>query len=214
MNVYNCSSEFATELPASVPTFTNELVVYKTNLTNLCQVVPYISSLSFLDVRRNNISKICKSFAQNLGYNLVENKNRSSQLRRVMLSENPFSCNCDIIWMIKWLSNFTTEERHVIADYRNIKCSGGLMNGKHIYLLNPIDMGCFPSKWTFQQKIGVGLGAGLAILMIIGLTFLVIKRSRDIRFFLFYYCKCFHVPGDERNEPLQNMSNDAYLCYR
>ena len=80
------------------------------------------------------------------------------------------------------------------------------MKGRQIYLLNPVDMGCFPSEWTLQQKVGVGFGAGLALLMIIGLTFLVIKRSRDIRFFLFYYCKCFDVPGDERHEPLQNMS--------
>ena len=112
------------------------------------------------------------------------------------------------------LSNFTIEGRQAIADYKNVRCSRGLMKGKQIYLLNPIDMWCFPSKWTLQQKIGVGLGAGRAILMIIGLTVLVIKRSRDIRFFLFYYCKCFNVPGDERNEPLQNMSHDAYLCYR
>ena len=188
--------------------------MYKTNLTNLCQVVSYISSVSYLDMRRNNISKICKSFAQSLGYNLLENKNRSSQVQQVRLSENPYSCNCDMIWMIKMLSNFTIQGRQVIADYRNVRCSRGLMKGQEIYLLNPIDMGCFPSEWTRQQKIGVGLGAGLAILMIIGLTVLVIKRSRDIRFFLFYYCKCFNVPGDERSESLQNMSCDAYLCYR
>ena len=113
-------------------------------------------------------------------------KNRSIHLQEIMLSENPFSCNCEMIWMIKWLNNFTMDGSHIIADYRDIRCSTRLMKGKQIYLLNPIDMGCFPSKWTIQQKVGVGIGAGLAGLVIVGLTILAIKRSRDIRFFLFY----------------------------
>ena len=130
------------------------------------------------------------------------------------LSENPFYFDCKMIWMIEWLSNFTIQGKHGIADYKDIRCNNGKMKGKQIYLLNPVDMGCYPSELTIQEKVGVSIGSVLAALLVIGLLILVIRRSRDIKFFVFYYCKCFGLPGDSKHENLQKICFDDYLCYR
>ena len=121
-------------------------------------------------------------------------------------------------WMVGWLNNFTTTSGdHVIVDYKDIFCHSGLSIGEPIYKLDEVSMGCFPKELTVLQKVGIGVGTGVAGLMIIILSVLVIKRSRDIKFFLYYYCKwctCFGVSKDDRNENLKNMEYDAFLHYR
>ena len=124
-------------------------------------------------------------------------------LQQIWLAGNPFHCDCSMTWMIGWLNNFTTSTKeHAIRDYRKLKCRSGRMKGSQIYLLNKVDLGCFPNIWTTWQKVGVGIGSGFAAIIIITLSILVIKRSRDIKFFFYYYCKwciCFGVPGDDKN---------------
>ena len=90
------------------------------------------------------------------------------------------------------------------------------MAGHPIHQFDKVEMGCFPPELTLWQKISIGLLAGVAFIIIAGLAHLVIKRSRDIKFFLYYYCKwCtyFGVPKDNKNEKLDNMEYDAYLSF-
>ena len=75
----------------------------------------------------------------------------------------------------------------------------------------------FSGRLTTGQKIGIGIGTGIGILTIVWLTFMVLKRSRDIMFFIYYYCKwctCFGIPRDDPQEMIDNMLYDAFLCYR
>ena len=120
-------------------------------------------------------------------------------------------------WVIDWLNNFTTSSgEHVIAGYENIKCHSGMMVGVPIAQLDKVNMGCFPSKLTLRQKIAIGIAAIVAGIIIITLTALVIKRSRDVKFFFYYYfkwCTCFG-PKDDKNENLDNIEYDAFLSYR
>ena len=193
------------------------LAVRNGNLTKLCRTFAYFKTLKGMGLRNNNITRICKSFAETLEQGYLE-INKKSKLEMIWLSENPFHCDCSMTWMIGWLNNFTTpDKQHIIRDYQQIRCHTGLMKEKPIFVLNAVDMGCFPSKWTIWQKVGVGLGAGVAGLVILGLTALVIKRSRDIQFFFYYYfkwCTCFGVPRDDKKEKVQDLLHDAYLSYR
>ena len=138
-----------------------------------------------------------------------------SSIKKLKLGDNPFHCNCDMTWMIGWLNINRTKD--IVDDYTKIICDNGKFRGMPVYLLNLVDMGCFPSKWTNLQKIGVGIGAGISLLIIVSLAVLVLKKSREIRFFLYYYCKwciCFGVPRDNKNEKFDKMEYDAYLSYR
>ena len=183
----------------------------------MCGSFSYLKIFSYLDLRNNNISSIHRKFAEELKDN-TNTVRKLKHLQEIWLSGNPYHCDCDMTWMIGWLNNFTTPlGEHVIADYKHLKCRTGMMIGKHIYQLDKVEMGCFPPKLTLWQKIAIGLLSGVAIVIIAGLTYLVIKRSRDVKFFLYYYCKwctCFGVPRDDKHEKMENMEYDAYLSYR
>ena len=138
-----------------------------------------------------------------------------SSIKKLKLGDNPFRCNCDMTWMIGWLNINRTKD--IVDNYTDIICHNGKFRGMPVYRLNLVDMGCFPSKWTNLQKIGVGIGAGISLLIIVSLAVLVLKKSREIRFFLYYYCKwciCIGVPRDDKNEKLDKVEYDAYLSYR
>ena len=86
-----------------------------------------------------------------------------------------------------------------------------------IYLLNEVEMGCFPSKWTFGQNLGVGLGSGIALIIIITLSILVVWKYIEIKFLFYHNFKCCNrigVARDDKNEKLDNMKYDAFLYYR
>ena len=221
-NIYNCSSPTAHTLPphlnySEILRYSNKLVVHNTNITELCGSFPYLKTFFYLDLRNNNISSISQKFAEELkGYSNTDHK--LSHLQQIWLSDNPYHCDCNMAWMIGWLHNFTTLlGKHVIVDYNQIKCHTGMMVGKSIIELDKVEMGCFPPELTLWQNNFLGLSAGVTALIIAGLTYLVIKRSRDVKFFLYYYCKwctCFGLPKDDKNENLDNMEYDAYLSYR
>ena len=187
-------------LPTSILRETDWLVMEEDPITKLSVSHKYFEQLKFLNLKNSNINSISKSFLDSLQrnrnltwINLAGNKLISVPqkaldlvlLEKVWLSGNPFHCDCSMTWMIGWLNNFTSQYgNHIIIDYKSVKCASGLMVGKAIYKLNEVDMGCFPRKWTIWQKVGVGIGTAVAAIIILVLTVLIIKRSRDIKFFL------------------------------
>ena len=40
------------------------------------------------------------------------------------------------------------------------------------------------------------------------------RKSREVKFFMFYYLKLDTVPKDEENENLERIEYDAFFCYR
>ena len=228
-NVYRCLSKTSTTLPSSVQTGTNWLVVSSKKITRVCDSFDYFDKIELLDISRNNISMVCDKFWNDLetntnikSLNLARNnfKSISKKLRnaknltKVWLSDKPFHCDCDMIWMKDLLNNFTTPTGdHIIIDYKDVKCKTGMMIGTAIYNLNEVAMGCFPRKLTTWQNVGVGIGAGLAVITII-ITIVVTKRSREVKFLMYYYFKLDTVPKDDRNENVDNMEYDAFFCYR
>ena len=232
-NVYNCSSSPVKELAPDIPAGTDWLVMENDQLTELSGSHNYLGKIWSLDLRKNKIETISEFFIEQLEkgksvkwFNLAENSltripskiQSLNFLQKVKLHGNPFHCDCDMTWMIGWLNNFTLPSReHVIVDYKQLKCQSGMMVGKPMYKLDKVEMGCFPPELTLWQKIVIAVAALVAGIIIITLIVLVIKRSRDIKFFLYYYCKwctCFGVPRDDKNEKLDNMEYDAYLSYR
>ena len=234
-NVYSCSNTSASveSLPPTVPQGTDWFVLTDSQLKILSGTFYYLNSIVYLNLSTNHIESITEDFIdtvnknQNLRWlNLANNYLASipskmqelTFLQGIWLSGNLFDCHCSMTWMVGWLNNFTTRTGdHVIIDYKDILCYSGLNIGDPIYKLDEVSMGCFPKELTIWQKVGIGIGTGVAGLIIIILSVLIIKRSRDIKFILYYYCKWgsyFGVPKDDKDENLNNIKYDAFLYYR
>ena len=231
-NIFNCSSSGYKTLPVFVPNYTDWIWLENNNVDILSPFY-YISNMKFLNLKHNKITFLSSDFldsifesetirwidlSENNLVNVPSKMKNLIHLQKIWLSGNLFHCDCSMTWMIGWLNNFTTSTKeHVIQDYQKLKCHSGKMKGRPIYLLNEVDLGCFPNIWTTWQKVSVGIGSGFAAIIIITLSILVIKRSRDIKFFFYYYCKlciCFGVPRDDKNEKLDHIEYDAFLYYR
>ena len=163
VNIYNCSETAIRSLPLSVPKDTDWLLLESNNIQSVI-TNNYMNDIRYLDLRNNDISSIDNKFLIELkksktlkSLNLAENNIVSlpkkfrefTNLKKIWLGGNPFHCDCSIIWMIKWINNFTASERnHFIVDYLYVKCGSGKMIGIPIFVLTEVELGCLPSKWT------------------------------------------------------------------
>ena len=185
VNIYNCSTATHLPLPANVPKNTDWLIVQNHNIIQLCNWLPYLNYLYFLNVNKNNIQTICESFTANLHLSKVKwldlSDNRLTKLPKTMqsltslqklwMSGNPLHCDCSMTWMIKWLHNFTSSTgEHVVLDYQNVTCRSGKMIGKPIHLLNEVEMECFPSEMTLWGKVGVAIGTAAIVMLVIAIV--------------------------------------------
>ena len=210
--------------PKTILEDTDWFIMKNSKITQLCYWFSYLNNLPYLSVNENNIKIICESFIFNLqksrcawldlSYNrltkLPKNVQQLKNLQKIWISRNPYHCDCSMTWMIKWLNNFTTSNgEHVIKDYKDVTCNSGMMVGRPIYTLTEIEMGCFSS--ALETRLGVG--GGILMLILIG-VFIAMKRSRELKFIMFYYLKLDTVPQDDKNESLDMIEYDGFFCYR
>ena len=212
-NVLNCSFSQLTQLPSSTPNLTSWMVFLKTSITGVCNYYPYMDHLKGLDLRYNKISTICEQFANDLE-DERKNSTNKHKLNKIWLGDNPYQCDCDMTWMITWLNNFTTiAGNNIIVDYQNLSCHSGMMTGKQIYLLDTVDMGCYSSKWTLGQKIGVGIGTFAAVVIIVVILLTTVLK-REVKFMMYYHLNLENfIPHDDKNEKLNKLKYDAFFCF-
>ena len=160
--VYNCSSTNLNTLPLSVQNCTNWVLLANNKFPNLLESTEYLNEIELLNLENNKIDIVSSSFvttlsrSQKMKYlNLAGNKltslpkevQRLTNFEKIWLGGNLYHCDCGMTWMIGWMNNFTAPSgKHVIRDYQSLKCHSGLKIGHQIYLLNKVEMGCFPSK--------------------------------------------------------------------
>ena len=139
-------------------------------------------------------------------------------LQKIWLSDNPFHCDCSMLWMISYLNNYTTSTgEHIVQDYQQLTCHSGTAIGTPIYKLNEVILGCYPKSLTIWQKVLIGTGSGTAGLIIILLFLITIKRSRTLQFFIFYRLKIksiLNINNDQKAESVEDKEYDAFLSYR
>ena len=229
--MYNCSSANLNTIPTSAPNFTNWVILENNNINRFSGFRSYLTEVQFLHLGGNMISTVNYSFLINsenskkiTWLNLSRNKLKTlpskiqnlNYFEKVWLSGNPFHCDCSMLWMISWLDNFTTSNgRHIIVDYKNVRCHSGTAVGTPIYKLNEIVLGCYPKGLTTWQKILIGTGSGTGGLVILILLFLIIKRSRTLQFFIFYRLNIKSILGIQKeDENVKDKKYDAFLSYR
>ncbi len=127
-----------TQLPSHLPPHTEQLIMTGNNLGSLESAEKNVSLVKIFDFHGSNITdvsdQVCKIILSNAdSINLSGNKLRSvscllkvAKLRtKLLLSNNPFDCNCDMMWMRDWLQNASN-----VMNKENITCSTERWEGK------------------------------------------------------------------------------------
>ncbi len=158
---------------------------------NLCK------TLKILNLTNNRITKVSPRIQ------------KLDNIKEIFLSGNPFDCHCEMTWMITWLNNFSD----IVKDYKQIVCGHGRFKGIPIHVLSDIALGCYPSRWTSGQKAGVSVGV-VFMTIVFGVLLIVIRKFKEVKFWLFYYIGINTVPKDTKGETTENKKYDAFFCYR
>ena len=223
LNVYNCSSTSMNKLPSTVPKNTDGIIMDNTSITSLCDSSEFWKNISFLSFRGSSVNKICESFTTKLSegktlkvFNLKDNNlshlPRSFEglntIEKILLDGNCFHCNCDMMWITWWLSNFTKSSKHnIVWDNRRVTCCTGMMVGQPIFLLDGEKLGCYPNKWTMWREITATI-----ITVIILFSIVIFKMRKEIKFWMYLHFTPSSM--DENLESLKDMRYDAFISYK
>ena len=77
-----------------------------------------IQNVKSLDIRGNNLKEIPETVA------------KSNKTNKLWISDNPYECNCDMLWMKDWLID--TEN---VVDKNDVKCFGSKGKGKMTFFI-------------------------------------------------------------------------------
>ena len=169
-NMFDCSSRKLDQLPTStaIPCKTDFLDFSENTIGSMCGNHAYIKSMSGLNLSGNQIKYICEDVTayilKSSSIKLLDlSRNNLTKLPKkivnarslvdMRLSNNPFECDCDMLWLKDWMTN--NSGRTVIRDYKEVKCRDGNL----LYRLDPVKMGCFPKELTVWEKILTGSSA-------------------------------------------------------
>ena len=81
-------------------------------------MVVFVKNAKYLDIRGNNLKTI------------PETIKKAKNTTKLWISDNPYQCNCDMLWMKNWL--LATEN---VVDKKNVICSGSKMKSKINYIV-------------------------------------------------------------------------------
>ena len=141
-NIFNCNNKNLTKLPDSIENSTNWLSVKGNYLKNTIEERSYLMGLTGLDMSSSNIVRIDKSVIREMTktvkyLDISKNKLQylpkeikdTNNMTKLWISNNPYTCNCDMVWMRDWLLDAEN-----IMDKENVKCHSGKWNGEHKFL--------------------------------------------------------------------------------
>ncbi len=172
----DCSDNNMTSLPPQVLPNTEQLVMIGNNLGNLTFINKAFTFMKTIDLRRSNVQKITSealdAFSTKTNVHQLPNKQEASVIQtKLWLSNNPFICNCDMMWMKDWLQNATN-----VLDRENVTCGPGEWNGncKQFMMLS---IQTWPS---------------LRMCMICWITFALVVLGYDLQDH--YRFRCCHLP--------------------
>ncbi len=173
----------------------------------------YLKKVFFLNMSFNNLEhfamKTLSILAQSKGQMLDLSHNKITKLpeqikcmpnsTKLWLSGNPFTCSCDMIWMIDWMN------ASFIMDMNSVQCQ---VTEERVKYLNPVKMGCYP----IWQKILLGVGIGVTVTVVIAII-AISRRWNEVKWLAYLY---FDILGknQHKEENLDNITFDALLSYR
>ncbi len=215
-HLYNCTSNntLAT-FPPSVPNHTDWQDLSNNKITKLCADESYIKGLSSLRIINNSVEEICDSTIEAMSTKLTWLRLDSNQLKTVpkivkklsslvgiWLGNNPYVCECDMLWLNKWVQNE--------SDFKIVKDKIWCPNfNKYLQDLDEIQMGCV--SLTTLQKIMIGLTTSITLVVVVALI-AISRRWNEVKFFMYLHFDILW--SDDSDGILEGKEFDAFVSYR
>ena len=219
-NVFNCSGKHLDGIPSDdeVPALTEWMDFSRNQLSELCVTNVYFSNISVLFLDDNRLRSICDKTIDILGNEKLKALHlANNNLRRLptniatwgsstklWLSNNPFACACDLLWMKNWMTN--KSDRTIFEDYYDIECNSGVP----LYEMDPVKMGCFPKELTLWQKALIGISATVTTGVVIAII-AISRRWNEVKWFMYLHFDI--LDKNDGNENLNNKKKDALISY-
>ena len=138
VNVTDCNNKNLTRLPKSLNSNTDWLEAVGNDFRDITTIENYFTEVSVLNLTSSNIISITSDVLTSMLKNkelLALRKNKMKYLPKaithanietlLLISQNPYECDCDTLWMRDWLMGASN-----VKDSRDVKCATGKMKGK------------------------------------------------------------------------------------
>ena len=137
VNIFNCQEKGLKSFPATVLQDTDWLLLSGNNLGSLNKNPDYINNITLLNMSSSNINEIDETVMEviihtikildikkNKLKNLPKSITKGKKTNKLWISNNPYECNCDMLWMKDWLAS--TEN---VMDKKNVTCYSSKIKG-------------------------------------------------------------------------------------
>ena len=142
VNIFDCQNKSLTSLPETVLQDTDWLLLSGNNLGSLNEVSDYLNNVTLLNFSSNYIEYIEEKVIKVISKSEMRVDIRGNKLKflpraitdmksstKLWISDNPYDCSCDTLWMKDSLINNKN-----VQDKYNVVCSTGKMKGEVIYV--------------------------------------------------------------------------------
>ena len=107
-----------------VPNYLNNITMLNLSSSDISDIdetviETIIQHVKSLDIRVNNLKEISETFA------------KSNKTNKFWISDNPYECNCDMLWMKDWLM-----DKENVVDKNDVKCVRSKEKGKMTFYNN------------------------------------------------------------------------------
>ena len=214
-NTFKC--KHLTSLPRNdmIPKSTYYLEFSANNITELYGSQSYLRNILGLNLKNGAINSVSENILNTLARGRIQILDLSNNNIQILpqaikhidsiidigLSQNPFVCNCETIWMKDLLITFNESRGELLR----VKCN----NGTPILKLDGLE--CFGKELPTWVQILIGLSAGLTILTVI-VIIAISRRWNEVKWFMYLHFDI--LDKNDRNENLQNKEKDAVVSYR
>ena len=119
---------------------TDQLLLSGNSLGTLNKAPDYLRNITLLDMSSSNINDIDEIVVEVIMHNVKSLDIRNNKLKslpktitqgnktsQLWISDNPYECNCDMLWMKDWLI-----DTRIVMDKKNVTCSGKTVKGQII----------------------------------------------------------------------------------
>ena len=150
----DCALAGLTQIPKSLPTDTDWLILSGNNISSVqIKDLKFSNILSRLDLKHNKIKNISKDFVEYLRTNsnvinldisnnelkfIPRNFESVNFLKNLRISGNRFACKCNNMWMKNWIKDNT----ETIQDYNVVNCQMEFRKSIPFVKLSDADLTC------------------------------------------------------------------------
>ena len=139
-NIFDCQNKGLTSIPETVLEYTDWLLLSGNNLGSLNKAPDYLKNITLLNLSSSHITdideRVMKVIVENVkSLDIRKNKLKSLpksiiyKTNKLWISNNPYKCSCDMLWMKDWLIDTKN-----VLDKENVTCSGNSVKGETIII--------------------------------------------------------------------------------